>query len=352
LTPVAEHKVLDLRRRAVAALCAVFEDLQLGSPTPDMLESVAIASGSDDTRSYTPRDAALISEAIKERGITVVDVIRSLARRGFREEAENLLSVVKLRVSGDYLQTSAIVRGGRVISAVNDPNTYGGPGTGYRLTEQRRKEIITIRDELDQKQVLKSEAMHEAAEKRRIRYFTRGIAGPTGNEKEIVIGVSPAFGIKLFQTVGGHPLSEVLAVMTGAIEDRGLKARIIRFGHTADTSFLGLSAAHLSGSGIGIGLQAKGTAVIHQRDRLPHNNLELFSNSPITQIEHYKKLAANAAAYALGEMPEPVVVPMRGQAMGSRYHARVAMIYAIETALTAAGAKPEEIEVKFLGRAS
>jgi propanediol dehydratase large subunit len=352
LTPVAEHKVLDLRRRAVAALCAVFEDLQLGSPTPDMLESVAIASGSDDTRSYTPRDAALISEAIKERGITVVDVIRSLARRGFREEAENLLSVVKLRVSGDYLQTSAIVRGGRVISAVNDPNTYGGPGTGYRLTEQRRKEIITIRDELDQKQVLKSEAMHEAAEKRRIRYFTRGIAGPTGNEKEIVIGVSPAFGIKLFQTVGGHPLSEVLAVMTGAIEHRGLKARIIRFGHTADTSFLGLSAAHLSGSGIGIGLQAKGTAVIHQRDRLPHNNLELFSNSPITQIEHYKKLAANAAAYALGEMPEPVVVPMRGQAMGSRYHARVAMIYAIETGLTAAGAKPEEIEVKFLGRAS
>jgi propanediol dehydratase large subunit len=352
LTPVAEHKVLDLRRRAVAALCAVFEDLQLGSPTPDMLESVAIASGSDDTRSYTPRDAALISEAIKERGITVVDVIRSLARRGFREEAENLLSVVKLRVSGDYLQTSAIVRGGRVISAVNDPNTYGGPGTGYRLTEQRRKEIITIRDELDQKQVLKSEAMHEAAEKRRIRYFTRGIAGPTGNEKEIVIGVSPAFGIKLFQTIGGHPLSEVLAVMTGAIEHRGLKARIIRFGHTADTSFLGLSAAHLSGSGIGIGLQAKGTAVIHQRDRLPHNNLELFSNSPITQIEHYKKLAANAAAYALGEMPEPVVVPMRGQAMGSRYHARVAMIYAIETALTAAGAKPEEIEVKFLGRAS
>jgi propanediol dehydratase large subunit len=352
LTPVAEHKVLDLRRRAVAALCAVFEDLQLGSPTPDMLESVAIASGSDDTRSYTPRDAALISEAIKERGITVVDVVRSLARRGFREEAENLLSVVKLRVSGDYLQTSAIVRGGRVISAVNDPNTYGGPGTGYRLTEQRRKEIITIRDELDQKEVLKSEAMHEAAEKRRIRYSTCGIAGPTGNAKEVVIGVSPAFGIKLFQTVGGHPLSEVLAVMTGAIEDRGLKARIIRFGHTADTSFLGLSAAHLSGSGIGIGLQAKGTAVIHQRDRLPHNNLELFSNSPITQIEHYKKLAANAAAYALGEMPEPVVVPMRGQAMGSRYHARVAMIYAIETALTAVGAKPEEIEVKFLGPAS
>ena len=97
----------------------------------------------------------------------------------------------------------------------------------------------------------------------------------------------------------------------------------MRFKHTADTSFLGISAATLSGSGIGIGIQAKGTAVIHSRDRLPHNNLELFSNAPITKLEHYKGFGANAAAYALGEMPEPVVVPTRGEAMGSRYHARV-----------------------------
>ena len=92
-----------------------------------------------------------------------------------------------------------------------------------------------------------------------------------------------------------------------------------------------MSAARLSGSGIGIGIQAKGTAVIHQKDRLPHHNLELFSNAPITKLEHYRSLAANAAAYALGEMPEPIVVPTRGEAMGSRYHARTAMIYAIET---------------------
>jgi propanediol dehydratase large subunit len=107
---------------------------------------------------------------------------------------------------------------------------------------------------------------------------------------------------------------------------------------------LGLSAARLSGSGIGIGLQAKGTAVIHQADRLPHNNLELFSNAPITLLQHYRQLGFNAGQYALGELPEPVVVPTRGEAMGSRYHARVALIYAIETALTADGAEPEEIE--------
>jgi propanediol dehydratase large subunit len=110
-----------------------------------------------------------------------------------------------------------------------------------------------------------------------------------------------------------------------------------------------LSAAKLAGSGIGIGLQAKGTAVIHQADRLPHHNLELFSNAPITKLTHYRQLGANAAAYALGEMPEPVVVPTAGEAMGARYHAQVALIYAIETSLTVADATPDDIEVDFLG---
>ena len=47
------------------------------------------------------------------------------------------------------------------------------------------------------------------------------------------------------------------------IEEAGGRVRVVRMRHTADTSFLGLSAARLSGSGIGIGLQAKGTTVIH-----------------------------------------------------------------------------------------
>ncbi|HUR43214.1 MAG TPA: propanediol/glycerol family dehydratase large subunit [Aestuariivirga sp.] len=349
LTPLAESRALDLRSRAVEALAAVHEELGLSVSTPEMKQSVVLASGSDETRSFMPRQVALISEAIKAQGIAVTDVIKALARRGFRDEAENLLNVVKLRLSGDYLQTSAMVRNGKVVSAINDPNDYLGPGSGYRVSETRRLEINGIRDVLDQKEVLRSEAMHQKGEAKRIHYRARGTARQSNDPSDIVIGISPAFGLKLFQTTGGHRLSDVLSAITGAVAKRGLKARIVRFGHTADTSFLGLSAARLAGSGIGIGIQAKGTAVIHQRDRLPHNNLELFSNAPITRLEHYRGMGANAAAYALGEMPEPVVVPTRGEAMGSRYHARVALIYAIETGLTAEGAEPQEIEVSFTG---
>ena len=348
LTPLAENRALDLRARAVEAISAVLEELGLAAPTAAAKASVVVASGSAETRSFTPGEVAQISEGIKAGGVTVIDVIRALARRGFAPEAENLLAVVKLRVSGDYLQTSAMVRDGRVISAINDPNEYLGPGSGYRMTESRRLQINDIRDVLDQTEVLRAEAQFERGEAARIAYPVAGVAVPGTAPDEVVIGISPAFGVKLFQTTAGHKLSEVLRVMIEGITARGLRARVVRLGHTADTSFLGLSAARLSGSGIGIGIQAKGTAVIHSASRLPHNNLELFSNAPITRLEHYAGFGRNAAAYALGEAPEPVVVPTKGEAMGARFHAKVALIHAVETGMVVDGAEPQEIALRFL----
>jgi propanediol dehydratase large subunit len=307
-----------------------------------------MASGSDETESFTPRQVAMISETIKERDVSVIDVIRALERRGFHEESENLLFLLRLRVSGDYLQTSALVRDGHVVSAVNDPNDYAGPGTGYRLSQARRDEIAAIRDVLDRREVLRTEATFGKAEGGRIRYRDVGPAKPGADPQEVVVGVSPGFGQRLFRTLAGHPLSAVLRALKEGIEGRGLTMRVVRFEHTADTSFLGLSAASLSGSGIGIGLQAKGTAVIHKQGRLPHNNLELFSNAPITSLDHYRRMGANAAAHAQGELPEPVVVPTRGEALGARHHARVALIYAIETSLTRDGATAQEIEIEFM----
>jgi len=347
LTPIGEERALDLRIRAVDAIAAVFEELGLSEPTRDMKESVVVASGSDETRSYSAGQVAHISEAIQARRIDVIDVIRALDARGFREEAENLLYVVKLRISGDYLQTSAVVRGGRVVSAVNDPNDYLGPGTGYRVSEARRQEINGIRDVLDRETVLSQEAEYARHVAHGIALRGMGEAGVGGDPREVVIGVSPAFGIRLFRTLSGIPIDDLLRALVAGIGEGGGVPRIVRLRHTADTSFLGLSAARLSGSKVGIGIQAKGTAVIHHADRLPHNNLELFSNAPITSIDHYRALGFNAARHAQGELPEPVVVPQHGEAMGSRFHARVALIYAIETSLTEDGAAPEEIALTF-----
>ncbi len=348
LTAIGGDAALDLRRRAIDALSHVLKDLGLAQATETMKRSVAVASGSNETDSFSPRDVTLISDRIREAGISVLDVIRSLHRGGFAAEAENLLSLVKLRVSGDYLQTSAIIRDGRVLSAVNDPNDYTGPGSGYRLTEQRRKELAQIRGVLDRDEVLRAEAASETREARAIRYQTMGPAKAGTDPQEIVVGISPAFGTRIFRTLAGHQLSAVLRALREGIDQGGGRMRIVRLLHTADTSFLGLSAARLSGSGVGIGIQSKGTAVIHRNDRLPHNNLELFSNAPITGLEHYRSMGFNATVYARGELPEPVVVPATGEALGARFHTRVALTYAIETSMTENNASPETVEITFL----
>lgn len=348
LRSLEEASALDLRRRAVDALSHVLADLDLAQVTAEMRNSVVVASGSQETVSFTPGRVTEISEGLRQRGISVVDVIRSLHAGGFKEEAANLLFIAKLRIAGDYLQTAALVRDGRVLSAVNDPNTYRGPGTGYRLTPERRREIAAIRETLNRREVLRAEAASARAEQARIRYEVVGAAHAGTAPDEVVLGLSPGFGIKIFRTLAGHPLSAVLRAIAAGVSEGGGRLRIVRLRHTADTSFLGLSAAHLAGSGVGIGLQSKGTAVIHRRDRQPHNNLELFSNAPVTNLDHYHALGRNAAVYAAGGQPEPVVVPTQGEALGARFHARVAITYAIETDMTEPDAAGDEVSVTHL----
>lgn len=344
LTAIDDETALARRDRALEAIAAVFEELGLGKPTLAMKRSVLFASGSEDTASYQPGEATAISAEIEAKGITVLDVIRALAQRGFRQEAENLLFLVRQKLAGDYLQTSAIVRDGRVISAINDPNDYRGPGSGYRLSPQRRAEIAAIRDVLTRDSVLRAAAHAGDGLSSRINWTVAGPAQPGTNKREIVVGLSPAFGEKLFATLSGLPLLSVLQALREGIALRGLTVRLVRMVHSADTSFIGLTAARLSGSGIGIGLQSKGTAVIHRQDRMPHNNLELFSNAPLVSLDHYRAMGANAAAYALGEKPEPVIVKTNGEALGARFHAQVALIHALETDLTREGGEPEELQ--------
>ena len=84
-----------------------------------------------------PEDLSALDDMM-QRGVTGLDVVRALAKHGFKDVAESVLNMLKAKVSGDYLHTSAIFMDGfEVISAVNDPNDYAGPGTGYRLEGER-----------------------------------------------------------------------------------------------------------------------------------------------------------------------------------------------------------------------
>jgi propanediol dehydratase large subunit len=109
-----------------------------------------------------------------------------------------------------------------------------------------------------------------------------------------------------------------------------------------DLGLIGWTAARLSGSGIGIGLQAKGTALIHRADLPPLANLELFSIAPRITLELYRQLGRNAALYARGFEPEPLLLPESSEPLGPRYHARVVQLVATERRL-AENADPVEL---------
>ncbi|MDR0808883.1 MAG: propanediol/glycerol family dehydratase large subunit [Gemmobacter sp.] len=343
LAPVAESRVEQLRMRAIRAISAVFDELGLKRVPEEWVQSVAAASGSQETDSFTPGEVTRISETIRQRGLTALDVVRALAGRGFDEEAKNLLLMLRQRISGDYLQTSAILRDGGVISALNDPNDYQGPGSGYRMSDTRWQAVREVRGLQTRATVLERERHHDPTAP--LWLVATGEAVKSGDPSDIVIGLSPAFGAELTRTTAGHDLIDVVLALTEGVREGGATPRLVRMRHTADTSFIGLTAARLAGSGYGIGIQAKGTAVIHHADRLPHMNIELFSNAPVTTLEHYRAMGRNAALYVAGQTPEPVIVPVDGQSLAARYHVRVAMLYAIETGLVVADAPPIELSV-------
>jgi propanediol dehydratase large subunit len=138
LRPVSEADVIAIRNKAARALQVVFEELNLPPITDEEVEAVTYAHGTKDIGTRNVPDDLRAVEDMMKRGTTGLDVVRALAKHGFNDVAEAVLMMLKGKVSGDYLQTSAIFDSDfNVISALNNPNDYAGPGSGYRLEGER-----------------------------------------------------------------------------------------------------------------------------------------------------------------------------------------------------------------------
>lgn len=148
--------------------------------------------------------------------------------------------------------------------------------------------------------------------------------------KEIVIGVGAAFQKEIKKTICGIPLEEVLRNVKAGIEEEGMNARVVKILDTSDVCFMALEAAKLSGSGIGVGIQSKGTTVIHQRDLYPLSNLELFPQAPLMDLETYRQIGKNAAKYVKGEQVVPV--PCTNDPMSRpKFQVKAALMHIAET---------------------
>ena len=161
---------------------------------------------------------------------------------------------------------------------------------------------------------------------------------------EVVIGLAPAFGVYQHETIIHQPHDKVLREIIAGIEEEGLKWRLVRVYRTSDVSFIAHDAAEYSGSGIGIGIQSKGTTVIHQKDLPPLSNLELFSQAPLIEMDTFRQIGKNAAKYAKGEAPTPVTV-RNDQMARPTYQAIAALLHIKETEHCDRNKKPQAVTV-------
>lgn len=173
-----------------------------------------------------------------------------------------------------------------------------------------------------------------------------GEAQPGAYPDEVVIGLAPAFGLTQRRTICGIPHGEVLREMAAGIEEEGLKPRFIRVADISDVSFIARKAATYSGSGIGIGIQSKGTTVIHQKDLFPLSNLELFPQAPLITLEIYRKIGKNAARYAKGQSPIPIET-VNDCMVRPKYQTKAAILHIKETEQIKPGQAPLSLEVRW-----
>ncbi len=338
LEPVGEAEIVAMRERAARAIQAVFEGLDFPAVTD---EEVGAAIYALDSRDLPDRDRAADVDAadrVFAERIGGLDVARELDRHGFPDVAEAVLGMQRQKVSADYLQTSAIIEpGGTVISAVNDPNRYEGPGTGYRLDGERWQLLQALPYELDPRTLVSENGVQPL--------LKEGHVATLGNQSdEVVIAVGPAFGDGLHATINGLSHRDVLEAIVDGVREEGAAPRLVRVRRASDVAFIGHDGARLSGSGIAVGIQSKGTAIIHRADLEPLDNLELFGMSPLYTLDSYRAIGRNAAGYALGRSVGPVPTAMDNFAR-AKLIVKTTLLHARETAAVEAGAEPVEVEL-------
>jgi propanediol dehydratase large subunit len=146
LRHVPEAEILAARNRAARALQGVFAYLELPPITDKEIEAVTYSHGSNELPFRDVLDDLKAAQSVMDRGVSGLDIVKGLEAGGFPDIAEALLGVLRQRVSGDLLHTSAILTPElTTLSAVNDSNDYAGPGTGYRPSGARWEEMKRLR---------------------------------------------------------------------------------------------------------------------------------------------------------------------------------------------------------------
>lgn len=142
ILPIKEEDAIRIRNKGAKALQAVFQYFDLPEITEAEVEEATYAYSSYDMPKRNMVEDLKAAERFLA-GSTGFDVAKALWEKGFQDVSENVLDMLKQRITGDYLHTAAIFdEEFNLESALNDPNLYEGPGTGYQISEERWSKMI------------------------------------------------------------------------------------------------------------------------------------------------------------------------------------------------------------------
>lgn len=351
IVPIREVEAIEIRKKASIACQTLFRALDLPEIRDEEVEAAVYAhSYLDMPKRDIPEDLVAAKE-LMEKGITGLDIVKIFFENGFKDLAENILGLLKQRITGDYLQSAAILTDEfKVVAAINDTNDYVGPGTGYSLSPERwailKKKSGALRPEkfaaaLDHEQnsdLLRSLKVVD------LDIQNTGPAQPGTKPDEIIIALSPAFGLQHKRNISGIPHGNILKELMAGIEEEGLKTRCIRINSTSDLASIASKGSLLSGSGISIGIQSKGTVVIHKCGLALLDNLELFPQAPLYSLDIFRHIGKNAAKYAKGQTPQPVQT-LNDQMVPSKFLVKATVLHVKETQHVQPVKGPDELIV-------
>lgn len=339
IEPVKEEDAIRVRNTAAKAMQAIFKGLDLPEITD---EEVEVATYGYSSLDMPKRDKAMDMKAAAEmmkKGTNCLDLIKILQEEGFTEIAENVLGILKQRVTGDYLHAASVFDTEfKIKNAITDANDYMGPGTGYRISDERWDAIKKNYHAMDPEEVARQEASTS------LDMEITGVAKKSENKKEVVIAISPAFGDGFDENIKGLSLKEILREICAGIEEEGMDSRIVKVYDSTDLAIIAHEGSQLSGSGVCVGIQSRGTAVIHHADQVPLDNLELFPQCPLYNQDVYRNIGKSAAQYARGEDAIPLDV-LNDFMVPTKYLAKSMIMHLREVEYMIDDKKAEDVKI-------
>ena len=342
ITPASEDEVRRVRRRAALAVQAVWAEMGLPAIGDREVDAAVDARDSGDLPARSRSDDVAAARRFLDSPANVLDVAGALVAH-------------RLRTGGRGARRSrAPARGGRLPPARGDPRPGRRRPRGRQRGErrsclQRSRHRLSRRGRAapgDRKRAVRPGPPRSRPRRRRASdIFEEGPAAAPGRGIEVVVAVGPAFGVRLGATLAGLSHRDVVLGLLEGIREERVSARVVRVRDTADCAFIGHEGARLSGSGVAIGIQSRGTAVIHRKDLAPLDNLELLSHAPNLTLDSYRALGRNAACYALGKPTEPV--PVRVDNMARLKHiVHSTLLHRVEVEAAIAGAPAVELTLR------